>query len=123
MFEPSRERQAFEAELKSRPAATDSQWMSVYEAVGEEFTRHMVAIIEHEAGWPEGKLLPDDSLHALFHGSADEDMPFARFRADVRHAYGVDLSFREIVSLLDLDYQTLDGLIRLIGRMSRLERS
>lgn len=118
MFRPSMRRQRFEMELQVRPPSTDAQWMSLYDVTDREFASRVVAFIERESQWPEGKLLPGDSLHVIFHGKADEDMPFARFRADIRRAFGVNLSYAAVCESLDPEF-TLGALIRLIWTASR----
>ena len=117
LFQPSQERLAFEAELESRSEMSVALWEPLYQAVGRDVTIQIVEFIEKEARWPKGKLQPQDSLDVVFHGQSAEDMPFGRFRADVRRAYGVNLSYRELCSLIPPPHRTVEALVRVVGKM------
>jgi hypothetical protein len=114
MHLPSTERRCFEKCLQVRPASTDAQWISVYEMANREFVRRVLALVEQEAQWPVNKLVPNDPLRVLFHGKSDEDLPFARFKVDIRREFGVDLSCDHLFQSLEVPDQTLGSLITLI---------
>jgi hypothetical protein len=114
MFRPSEKRKFFEGELESRSTSTDEQWKVAYETFGRDRVRELIALVEESAEWPPNKLLPTDSIDLLFHGKAREDMPFGRFRADIRRQYGIRISYPDICQSLNGDQCTLYGLIALI---------
>jgi len=119
MFQPSEERKYFERELLMRPPSTDEQWTCVYKECGRDRTRRIVRSLEQASNWPPDRLLPTDSLDFLFHGAANEEMPFGLFRSDVRREFGIRVTMEDIATKLSQNQRTLHGLIRLIVTLSR----
>lgn len=125
MHRPSLDRVAFEAELQARPDFRHLEWEAVACKLGKSDVNALVTLVEDAADWPPGKLLPNDPIRILFHGKADEDMPFGRFRTDVRNRFGIVIqSYQDVVSSLPENRQTIQGLIELIlDRQQRAKES
>lgn len=114
MFRPSPERLRFMDELLSRDDCEDHEWRSAFQRQSDTAdAKRIASYIEASCAWPHKKLRPSDQLGVLFHGTSDEDMPFGRFRADVRRAFGVPLVYSELEAL-PRNQQTLAGMIRFI---------